>query len=148
MANRDEFEVNAGESATVDVLANDFDGAGGGLVIVSISESPNATITEQNGLITYTPNFGFYGMDTFLYVIQDADGTQVPGTVVATVVRFSDLNNNGQNDFDECNCDSLTLETGVRGSGVGSVAILSASLLSLLIFTRAYRNRRRLKGGA
>jgi len=148
MANPDVFEVNAGESASVDVLANDIDGAGGGLVIVSISESPNATITEQNGLITYTPNFGFYGTDTFLYVIQDADGTQVTGTVTATVVRFSDLNNNGQNDFVECNCDSLTLETGVRGSGVGSVAILSASLLSLLIFTRAYRNRRRLKGGA
>ena len=145
-ANPDSFSVNSGESASVDVLANDIDGAGGGLVITSISESPNATITELNGVITYTPNFGFYGTDSFLYVAEDVDGTAVTGTVTANVIRFSDLNNNGENDFIECACTNLTLETGIRGSGVGSLSQFAIAFMSLCLIGRFLSGRRRRTG--
>ncbi len=147
-ANPDSFSVNSGETASVDVLANDIDGAGGGLVIMSISESPNATITESNGVISYTPNFGFYGTDSFLYVVEDVDGTAVTGTVTANVIRFSDLNNNGENDFVECACTNLTLETGIRGSGVGSLSMFVVAFLSLCFIGRvALSGWRRRAGG-
>ena len=146
-ANPDSFSVNSGESASVDVLANDIDGAGGGLVITSISESPNATITELNGVITYTPNFGFYGTDSFLYVAEDVDGTAVTGTVTANVIRFSDLNNNGENDFIECECTNLTLETGIRGSGVGSLSQFAIAFISLCFIGRLVPSGRRRRTG-
>ena len=146
-ANPDSFSVNSGESASVDVLANDIDGAGGGLVITSISESPNATITELNGVITYTPNFGFYGTDSFLYVVEDADGTAVTGTVTANVIRFSDLNNNGENDFIECECTNLTLETGIRGSGVGSLSQFAVAFMLLCLIGRLGLSSRRRQTG-
>ena len=146
-ANPDSFSVNSGESASVDVLANDIDGAGGGLVITSISESPNATITELNGVITYTPNFGFFGTDSFLYVVEDADGTAVTGTVTANVIRFSDLNNNGENDFIECACTNLTLETGIRGSGVGSLSQFAIVFMSLCLVGRLVLSGRRRRTG-
>ena len=148
-ANPDSFNVNSGESESRNVLENDIDGAGGGLIITSISESPNATITELNGVVTYKPNFGFYGTDSFLYTIQDVDGSQATGTITANVIRFSDLNGDGRNDFDECGCTNLTLETGIRGSGVGSLSMLAAAIMSLYFVGRVglIGRRRRCTGG-
>ena len=111
----------------LDVLANDIDGAGGGLTLVSFSESPNATIsiTDDNQLL-YVPNSGYFSPpgqpDTFMYTLQDADGTQNTGNVAVTVIRFSDLNGNLVNDFVECDCTELFLETGVDGTGIGSLS--------------------------
>ncbi len=139
----DVFSVNQGSSETLDVLANDLDGAGGGLNLVMVSSSPNATITIEGDQISYRPNFGFYttggSPDTFLYVVEDADGTQVTGNVAVNVVRFSDLNNNMLNDFVECNCTNLTLETGVNGSGVGSISAMGSAIV--LIFLLVFRIR-------
>jgi len=119
-----------------DVLANDVDGAGEGLTLVSVSESSNATIEVIDNQISYRPNFGFYGTDTFLYVMEDIDGTQLTGNVSVDVLRFSDLNANSINDFDECNCSSLILETGIHGSGIGRVSYLGPLALLLTVWIR------------
>ncbi|MFK7855928.1 MAG: Ig-like domain-containing protein [Granulosicoccus sp.] len=148
----DSFEINQGDSGTFDVLANDFDGAGNGLTLVSNSSSPNATITIIDNQISYVPNFGFHGTDAFIYTAQDSDGTQVSGNVTINVVRFSDLNNNMVNDFVECDCTNLTLETGVNGSGLGKVSLWSALVLiagiALRRRTRDLNRRPELKEGA
>ena len=126
-ANSDSFEINQGQAATLDVLANDIDGAGGGLTLEIVTESPNATIsiTDDNQVL-YEPDPGFFSQpgqpDTFMYTLQDADGTQNTGNVSVTVIRFSDLNNNMLNDFVECDCTDLSLETGVDGTGIGSLS--------------------------
>lgn len=139
----DSFEINQGTSATFDVLENDTDASGGGLTLVSVSQSPNATISIVNNQISYQPNFGFYGVDTFLYVMTDADGTEVTGNVTVNVVRFSDLNGNMVNDFVECGCTNLILETGVHGFGVGRVSQLAALVLMLAVWIRRRTNRTR-----
>jgi len=136
----DNFEINQGASDTFDVLANDIVAAGGVLTLVSVSESPNATITIVNNQIVYTPDFGFYGPDTFLYIVEDADGTRQTGTVNVDVVRYSDLNENGVNDFAECECSDLTLQTGVNGSGIGQL-----SLSGILVLMTGVWIRRRSK---
>ena len=120
------------------MLANDTDASGLGLMVVSASESPNGTVVMQGDIITYTPEFGFTGVDTFLYVIEDGAGTQSTGTISVNVLHFSDINNNGLNDFDECECDNLTLEVGVKGTALGAASTMTLFLLALLFGFRRH----------
>ena len=135
-ANPDSVSVNQGQKEDIPVLANDVDAAGSGLTIVSVSESPNATIVINGQMIEYTSNYGFIGTDTFLYVIEDGEGEQSTGTVEVNVLRYSDINGNGLNDFIECNCDNLTIEVGVEGSALGATSVLYLLLLSVFAFVR------------
>ena len=126
------------------MLANDSDGAGQGLTIVRVAEPRNGTaevVDGENGrqAILYTPDVGYFGNDVFIYEIRDGDGAETAGTVTANVIRFSDLNGNGTNDFVECGCTDLTLETGVHGSGVGRA---SFALLALVAGGALLRRRR------
>ncbi len=135
----DSAVVNQGDTLTIDVLSNDIDGPGDGLTIVSTSASSNAAITIENGQIIYKPNFGFIGQDSFLYVMQDSQGTQDTGTVSVSVERYSDINNNGLNDFIECNCENLTLEVGVTGNALGGLSHLLLMFISLVGLMRLYQ---------
>ena len=138
VANPDAARVTQGMAVTIDVLANDTDASGQGLTIVGEPTSSNATIVVQDGMLVYTPNFGFIGGDSFLYVIEDGAATQSTGTVNVSVVRFSDINDNGLNDFDECDCDNLTIEVGVEGSALGASSIMSFLLLTLMLGLRRF----------
>ncbi|MEE9319715.1 MAG: Ig-like domain-containing protein [Granulosicoccus sp.] len=139
-ATHDSFDVDQGSTIFVDVLANDSDGAGNGLTLSSVSESPNATIEVIDNQIRYTADYGFYGTDNFSYTIVDGNGVEDTGTVTANVIRFSDINNNGLNDFVECDCTELSLETGIHGSGVGRMSTL---LLMAMAGLAGWRNRAR-----
>lgn len=132
----DAFFVNQGGSASLPVLENDTDGAGGGLTLVDVSMSPNASISIIDNEVFYQPNVDFYGMDSFNYTLQDAEGTQQAASVSVNVIQFSDINNDGINDFDQCDgCTNLTLETGIHGSGIGLFSPLGiAGLLLVLMF--------------
>ena len=142
VAHADSAVVYQGEKQTIDVLANDTDASGAGLQIIEVRESANATIIEKDGVVHYTPDFGFIGMDSFLYVIEDGDGTQSTGTVSVNVLRFSDINKNGENDFRECQCTNLTIEVGVEGTALGQSSWLSVFLFSLFgIFRMRQRTR-------
>ena len=141
-AEPDSFFVRQGESATVNVIANDGDAVGTGLTVIRVGETPNATIEIIGNQVVYTPDPNFYGTDAFVYEIRDAEGTEATGSAVATVLRFSDINNNGENDFAECDCTDLTLETGVHGSGVGRFSLWLLSLLGVATLgRRAVRSR-------
>ena len=144
----DAFEVNQGSSITHDVLANDTDGSGGGLTLLSVSDSPNATITVTNNQVNYRPNFGFYGTDTFLYVMQDADGARFTGNVSVDVIRYSDLNENMVNDFVECDCADLVLQTGVHGAGVGRISLAGSLVLLITVWIRRRAKYRLMSGAA
>lgn len=147
----DAFTINQGETLVAPVLQNDIDGSAGGLTIVSVGESANATIEIDGDNIIYTPDFGFFGTDSFVYTIEDSEGVQSTGTVTVMVERFSDINNNGLNDFDECeaagvDCGELRLETGVHGSGIGSLSWQTLLVFfSSLTATVFYRRRSAFK---
>ena len=151
----DTFELNQGQSTLLDVLDNDLDGAGNGLTIVNVSESENATIEITDDMqLLYTPEPGYFSPDgdpdTFMYTIEDSDGTQQTANVAANVVRFSDINDNLLNDFDECDCTDLTLETGVDGSGIGHMSWLFLFALLLTGFGRlsSFRQQSSNRGDA
>jgi len=151
MAVADSAVVDQGMSVLIDVLENDTDGAQQGLTLQSVSDTPNATIVIEGDEVRYSPDANFFGMESFLYTIVDGDGTEATGTVNVTVNRFSDINGDGINDFIQCNCTDLTLETGVHGSGVGGrlpASTLAIVLVALIGRCVLVRRRRYAMGGA
>ena len=72
---------------TVAVLANDLDPAGGGLTVAAITLQPahgTAQPTADGKAVLYTPDAGFSGQDSFVYVAQDANGNT--DDALATIV--------------------------------------------------------------
>jgi len=83
VANDDTVSVLAGSSSNViNVLANDTDAdAGQTLVVSAITQPANGSVVNNGGSVSYTPNGGFIGTDTFTYTVSDGNG----GTDTATV---------------------------------------------------------------
>nr|VFJ54078.1 MAG: hypothetical protein BECKFW1821B_GA0114236_10177 [Candidatus Kentron sp. FW] len=84
----DSIELADPTPITIDVLANDVDVDGDTLTTQSITPSPDANGTAVIGLdgrITYTPNPGFTGTDTFSYTIGDGALT-AQGSLTVTVM--------------------------------------------------------------
>lgn len=81
--------VTAGGSATVDVIAGDTDPHDTVLRAVALSDPANGTATlfPDGKRVTYAPDPGFVGADTFTYTVQDPDGNQATGTVSVTVLN-------------------------------------------------------------
>jgi len=65
----------------INVLANDFDGDGDALSVVSASASNGTVVINGDGTLNYTPRNQFSGTDTITYRISDGRG----GTSTATV---------------------------------------------------------------
>lgn len=69
--------VTTAEDATVtiDVVSGaDPDAPAGDVVTVTeVSQPQNGTVSVDGGSLTYTPNSGFHGTDTFTYTISDED---------------------------------------------------------------------------
>ncbi len=84
------FSVPEGAAATVlDVLANDDDPDGDTFTVVARTNGARGItrVTAGGDAVTYDPNTGFYGTDSFTYTIQDAGGKIDTATVVVTVTR-------------------------------------------------------------
>ena len=79
----DNVSVNIDMAATIDVLSNDTDEDGDVLTVISVATPPNGT-TEINpdGTITYTPDSGFEGVDSFSYAITDGKDTTFAAVTV------------------------------------------------------------------
>ena len=68
---------------TLSVLDND-DGAG---LAITALDSPTAgtAVANGDGTVTYTPNTGFTGIDSFTYTVRDSAGATASGIVTITV---------------------------------------------------------------
>ncbi|MBK9462530.1 MAG: carboxypeptidase regulatory-like domain-containing protein [Sphingobacteriales bacterium] len=60
-----------GNPVTINVLGNDYDPDGDPLTLTVTQQPANGTLTVNGGNITYTPNPGFNGTDTYTYQICD-----------------------------------------------------------------------------
>jgi hypothetical protein len=79
VANNDFAVTDKNVPAVINVKGNDFDPDGDSLS-VQILTLPNngSVVVNQNGTVTYTPNTGFIGYDTFYYQVCDPFGTTSP----------------------------------------------------------------------
>jgi pimeloyl-ACP methyl ester carboxylesterase len=79
----DRAEMEPGDTVTIDVTANDADPGGQKLIVRGIADPPgNGTATiSDSGLVDYSPDEGFTGVDTFSYEVADSDGDAAVGEV-------------------------------------------------------------------
>ena len=93
VAEDDDFTTPFETPITRDILINngngvDFDPEGAPVTVntTPISGPSNGSVAlNANGSMTYTPNAGFYGTDTFVYEISDVTGLTATATVTITV---------------------------------------------------------------
>ena len=81
----DDAVTEEGTAVTIDVLANDSDPDGDDLSVSSASDPANGTTTvNADNTVTYTPDAGFVGTDTFTYTAFDGEWEDT-ATVTVTV---------------------------------------------------------------
>ena len=81
----DTASTSENTSVSVDVLANDSDPDGDSLSISDYTQGQNGTVSSSGGIVTYEPNSGFVGIDTFTYTASDGNGGSGQATVTITV---------------------------------------------------------------
>ncbi|NET63811.1 MAG: tandem-95 repeat protein [Moorea sp. SIO1G6] len=84
----DTATTTSNTAVTIDVLGNDTDADGDGLTVTIEQQEFNGTaVVNQDGTITYTPNNGFTGTDTFTYQVSDGVNDPVTATVNVNVTN-------------------------------------------------------------
>jgi uncharacterized membrane protein len=86
LAENDAAITARGVPVTIDARVNDADPDGDPLTLVAWTQGGNGEVIGDNGLLTYTPNEGFDGSDSFTYTIDDEHGGQGTATVTVTVL--------------------------------------------------------------
>lgn len=68
------------------VIINDTDTDGGRLTVTGTTTPANGSVVMQtNGVFEYTPDSGFFGLDSFDYTLQDSDGATTTATATIDV---------------------------------------------------------------
>ncbi|PEN13808.1 hypothetical protein CRI94_06995 [Longibacter salinarum] len=87
------FEGRTLDIAAPGLLANDYDADGDGddIIATSYSSPSNGSLSLNTaGAITYTPNAGFTGTDSFTYSIQDSQGNYAASSTTVEIVVADD----------------------------------------------------------
>ncbi|WP_081578364.1 Ig-like domain-containing protein, partial [Singulisphaera acidiphila] len=84
IANPDFANTAENTPVTVPVLNNDAFAPGDTLTISSVTQGAHGTVViNPNGTVTYTPNNGFFGTDTFTYIA--TNGRQLSNSTTVTI---------------------------------------------------------------
>lgn len=87
LAYDDSVTAFADEATTIAVLSNDFDLDGNTLTPTIVTPPTNGTATvNADGTVTYTPNAGYLGPDSFEYTVFDGVNTSNVALVTINVV--------------------------------------------------------------
>lgn len=84
VANNDSAATATG-STVINVLNNDSDVDGDPLSITSVGTPAHGSATSNGSTVTYTPNVGYTGQDSFTYTISDGQGGSATAQVLITV---------------------------------------------------------------
>ncbi len=96
IANPDSATTEEGTAILINLVANDIDPDPAGGInpgSVQVTQPANGTVINNlDGTVTYTPNPGFSGTNTFVYTVADIAGARSAGARVAvTVTAANDL---------------------------------------------------------
>ncbi|GIF24154.1 putative repeat protein (TIGR01451 family) [Actinoplanes tereljensis] len=85
-AQPDSDATDTNTAVTLNVLANDTDPNNDVLTVTAVTTPGNGkAVIGTNNTVTYTPNTGFCGTDTFTYTASDPSGTTSTAVVTITV---------------------------------------------------------------
>ena len=74
----------------IDVLANDTDGDGDSLSLMSVVPPAHGTVAISDGKAVYTPAANYNGADSFTYTVSDGNGGTAEATVNITITPVND----------------------------------------------------------
>jgi len=77
-------------TVTIDVLAQASDPEGNPLTLLSGSDPNGGTVTVENGKLVFVPAANFAGDTVLTYIVRDAAGNEVEGTVPVSVASIPD----------------------------------------------------------
>lgn len=125
---------------SIDVLSNDS-ASRGALTLTAVTGALHGTATVANGKVTYTPNTGFYGVETLSYTATAAEGgASAKADIKVTVEAVLTLNGNAS-DSPLANA-SVTAAVGTRtfttttgASGDFGVVVRSSAPLEFVTLT-------------
>ena len=116
VASNDSVTTSQDQSVQINVLSNDSDSDNDVLSVISVGSASSGNVETDGLTITYTPNGGFIGEDSFDYTISDGNGGTDTATVTVTV--------NGTLETVMVHIDSLSFEVGSKGPwNTGTVTI-------------------------
>ncbi len=124
-------------AVSIDVLANDGDMDRDDLTVESVTQSNNGSVAiNSDGIVTYTPNADFDGVDSFEYTVSDGELTDTatvevtvaPGIVIAdpaiSVEKLVDADGDGIFGVQESlTTDVATFQVEITNSGEVDVTI-------------------------
>jgi VCBS repeat-containing protein len=83
VANDDSATTPRNQPVIIDVLANDVKAyAADTLTVSAVTQGANGTVTTNGTTITYAPNAGYVGTDSFSYTVSDGNQTASAGVSV------------------------------------------------------------------
>ncbi len=126
---RDSVTTPAGRAVTIVVGSNDDGVDAGARLTISGRPTHGTVVVEQDGTVTYTPDPGFAGTDTFLYTVTNANGLVSTASVDVVVVADSGLPSTGG---DPASGGSPSA-SGLPSTGGNPAAPLGAGLLLILL---------------
>jgi hypothetical protein len=100
----DPVTARTGGQVRVEVTANDYDPDGEAIVVVDAMPPGNGTVEITSAsTVTYRPDTGYVGIDTFDYTISDANGNEATATVTLELLSQDAPNRGpiGARDFSE-----------------------------------------------
>ena len=105
VAANDSVLTNEGTAVDIDILGNDTDADGSlqpaTVKIATVPTDGSTAIDTTTGAITYTPNGGFSGMDSFTYTVKDDAGGESDAATVKIDVNDTPVAGNDIANTDE-----------------------------------------------
>jgi len=74
----------------IPILSNDSDPDGDFLLIESFTQPQNGSVLNSRTTLSYIPDSGFQGIDTFTYIVSDGNGGSARATVTVSVAEVND----------------------------------------------------------
>ena len=118
-AEDDTGSTDKGKATNIAVLDNDSDPDGDNLTITATSEPGDGSVTvNDDGTVTYTPDPGFLGEDSFTYTISDGVATDT-ATVTVNVSDATMICAAYSDNFNDGIVDSRWTSIDINSKGVG-----------------------------
>lgn len=86
----DDIALDEDTTKVLDVINNDTDDNGDTLSIESFTQPSFGSLAVNNGVLTYTPDSDYYGMDSFTYVVSDGEFSSEETLVTLDVLPVND----------------------------------------------------------
>jgi len=90
LAQDDSAVTDEGTLVSISVLDNDSDPDTDFLLVESISQPEHGSVLNAKTAVSYIPDTGFSGIDSFTYVVSDGNGGTAAATVTISVAAVND----------------------------------------------------------